>query len=432
MDSYARLLAAIRRPYATERFHHLYGHREGGLAYQITRYSRLVKAHEDVFHDQHSPLYMVSAPGRTEIGGNHTDHNNGCVLAAAINLDTLACVSPSNDMTVRIHSEGYPALTVDLCDLSVMEEEKGTSAALIRGVAKGLKDRGFEIGGFHASVVSDVMGGSGLSSSAAYEVLISRVFEILYNRDKELDATSRAQLSQYAENVYFGKPSGLMDQMACSTGGLVNIDFKAEPKVKPLQFNFGHHGYQLVVVGTGSSHDNLTDEYAAIRSEMQQIAQFFGEKTLRGVRPENVYQQMQTLRQRFGERAILRAMHFFFENERVKQQVNALQQGDLEAFFAAVNASGRSSWTMLQNIYPAGSVNQPLALALAVADALMKGQGAYRVHGGGFAGTTLNFVPEERVDEFVRCMEQVFGTGCCNVLDVRQDGPCMVFTSEEN
>ncbi len=431
MDSYARLLAAIRRPYATERFSRLYGHREGGLAYQITRYSRLVKAHEDIFHDDQAPLYMLSAPGRTEIGGNHTDHNNGCVLAAAVNLDTLACVSKTEGMEVRIHSEGYPELVVDLNELDVAEAEKGTSAALVRGVARGLKERGFSVGGFHAAVVSDVMGGSGLSSSAAYEVLISRIFEALYN-EKEMDATSRAQLSQYAENVYFGKPSGLMDQMACSTGGLVNIDFKGEPKVKPLQYNFSEKGYQLVVVNTRSSHDDLTDEYAAIREEMQQVAAFFGEMTLRSVRPEQVLRNMPDLCRELSERAVLRAMHFFFENERVKQQVNALQQDDLDAFFAAVNASGKSSWTLLQNIYPAGSKRQSLALALAVAETVLKGRGACRVHGGGFAGTTLNMVPQDAVDGFVSTMEQVFGSGCCVVLDVRQDGPEVVFTSEEN
>ncbi|MBQ4639543.1 MAG: galactokinase [Clostridia bacterium] len=431
MDSYARLLAAIRRPYATERFNRLYGHREGSLAFQITRYSRLVKAHEDIFHDNQAPLYMVSAPGRTEIGGNHTDHNNGCVLAAAVNLDTLACVSKTEGMTVRIHSEGYPELVVDLTDMDAKEEEKGTSAALVRGVARGLRDRGFQVGGFHAAVVSSVMGGSGLSSSAAYEVMISRIFEALYN-GKEMDATSRAQLSQYAENEYFGKPSGLMDQMACSTGGLVNIDFKGQPKVKPLQYNFASHGYQLVVVAPGGSHDNLTDEYAAIRTEMQDVASFFGEKTLRGVRPEQLLQNMQAICRRFSERAVLRAMHFFQENERVKQQVHALQLDDLPAFFAAVNASGKSSWTLLQNIYPAGSTSQALALALALSETLLQGKGACRVHGGGFAGTTLNFVPEDMVNAFVSGMEQAFGPGCCVVLDVRQDGPCTVFTSEEN
>ncbi len=431
MDCYARLLAAIRRPYATERFTRLYGHREGGLAFQITRYSRLVKAHEDIFHDNQAPLYMISAPGRTEIGGNHTDHNNGCVLAAAVNLDTLACVAKTEGNEVRIHSEGYPEVVVQLDELDARDEEKGTSAALVRGVARGMKERGMEIGGFHAAMVSSVMGGSGLSSSAAYEVLIAKVFETLYN-ETELDAVSRAQLSQYAENEYFGKPSGLMDQMACSSGGLVNIDFKSEPKVKPLQFNFAEAGYQLVVVNTHSSHDDLTDEYAAIRTEMQQVAAHFGEKVLRFVRPEQVYQQINPLREKLGERAVLRAMHFFFENERVKQQVHALQNGDLQAFFAAVNASGKSSWELLQNIYPGGSKNQPMALALAIAQVLLKGKGACRVHGGGFAGTTLNFVPVEMTESFVQRMEQVFGPGSCVVLDVRNDGPVAVFGSDEN
>ncbi len=431
MDSYARLLAAIRRPYATERFTRLYGHQEGGLAFQITRYSRLAKAHEDIFHDNHAPLFMVSAPGRTEIGGNHTDHNNGCVLAAAVNLDTLACVAKTEGNEVRIHSEGYPEVVVQLDELEAREEEKGTSAALVRGVARGMKEKGMQIGGFHAAMVSSVMGGSGLSSSAAYEVLIAKIFETLYN-EGELDAISRAQLSQYAENEYFGKPSGLMDQMACSNGGLVNIDFKAEPKVKPLQFNFAEAGYQLVVVNTHSSHDDLTDEYASIRTEMLQVAAHFGEKVLRFVRPEQVYQQMNPLRETLGERAVLRAMHFFFENERVKQQVHALENGDLPSFFAAVNASGKSSWELLQNIYPGGSKSQPMALALAVAQVLLNGEGACRVHGGGFAGTTLDFVPAGKTESFVQRMEQVFGPGSCVVLDVRNDGPVNVFSSDEN
>lgn len=431
MDSYARLLAAIRRPCVTERFGRLYGRQEGTLAFQITRYSRLAKAHEDIFHDNQKQLYMISAPGRTEIGGNHTDHNNGCVLAAAVTLDTLACVAKADDNIVCIHSEGYPEVTVDLSDLSVREEEKGTSAALVRGVARGLADRGFRVGGFHAAMVSSVMGGSGLSSSAAYEVLVSKVFETLYN-GQDVDAIARAQLSQYAENVYFGKPSGLMDQMACSCGGLVNIDFKCDPKVKPLQYNFSDAGYQLVVVNTHSSHDDLTDEYAAIRSEMNDVAAFFGEKVLRGVRPEAVFQHMNELREKLNERAVLRAMHFFFENERVNQQVHALQNNDLPAFFTAVNASGKSSWTMLQNIYPAGSRNQPMALALAVAETVLQGEGACRVHGGGFAGTTLNFVPVDKTENFVQRMEHVFGPGSCVVLDVRKDGPCAVFNSEEN
>ena len=431
MDNYARLLAAIRRPCVTERFGRLYGRQEGTLAFQITRYSRLAKAHEDIFHDNQNQLYMISAPGRTEIGGNHTDHNNGCVLAAAVTLDTLACVAKADDNIVRIHSEGYPEVTVDLSDLSVREEEKGTSAALVRGVARGLTDRGFRVGGFHAAMVSSVMGGSGLSSSAAYEVLVSKVFETLYN-GQDVDAIARAQLSQYAENEYFGKPSGLMDQMACSCGGLVNIDFKCDPKVKPLQYNFSDAGYQLVVVNTHSSHDDLTDEYAAIRSEMNDVAAFFGEKVLRGVRPEAVFQHMNELREKLSERAVLRAMHFFFENERVNQQVHALQNNDLPAFFTAVNASGKSSWTMLQNIYPAGSRNQPMALALAVAETILQGEGACRVHGGGFAGTTLNFVPVDKTESFVQRMEHVFGPGSCVVLDVRKDGPCAVFNSEEN
>ncbi|MBQ6804864.1 MAG: galactokinase [Clostridia bacterium] len=310
MDSYAQMLAALKKTNAMERFARLYGHREGELARQLTRYSRLVKAHEDYFHAGAQPLYLVSAPGRTEIIGNHTDHNNGRVLAAAVNLDCVACVSPRADGMVHIHSEGFPVIELSLNDLDKHADEEGTSAALVRGVAFKMQEKGFQIGGFDAAITSDVLGGSGLSSSAAYEVLICAILDTLYN-GFTMDSTLRAQISQFAENEYFGKPSGLMDQMASSTGGMVTIDFKAEPQVQPLSFGFNEAGYSLVVVNTGGSHDNLTPEYAAVRSEMQAVANFFGESVLRKVRPEQFWQNIGALRDKVGERAILRAMHFF-------------------------------------------------------------------------------------------------------------------------
>ena len=429
MDSYAQMLALLKRSPAMERFTHLYGHREGELARQLTRYSRLVKAHEDLFHAESAPLFLISAPGRTEIIGNHTDHNNGRVLAAAVNLDCLACVSPRQDQTVRIHSQGYPAIELSIDDLDKRPEEEGTSAALVRGVARGMKERGFQLGGFDAAVTSDVMGGSGLSSSAAYEVMICAIFDALYN-GFTVGSTPRAQIAQYAENEYFGKPSGLMDQMASSTGGLVTIDFKhADPEVTPLTFSFNDAGYSLVVVNTGGSHDNLTPEYAAVRSEMQDVANFFGEKVLRQVRPEQLWQNMGAVREKLGERPVLRALHFFQENERVKQLVHGIRTNDLRSIFEAVTASGESSWMLLQNVYPAGK-SQPLSLGLAIAAGTLRGKGAWRVHGGGFAGTTLNFVPNEMVDEFVKRMEDVFGEHACFVLDVRPEGAAVVFTTE--
>jgi len=426
MNEYARMLVQLKLSPAMERFQQLYGRRNGEVARQISRYTGLVKAHEEIYHAQNRPLYLISAPGRTEIIGNHTDHNNGRVLAAAVNLDCLCCVSARDDMQVRIHSAGYPEIELSLEDLEIHPEEEGTSAALVRGVARGMADRGYRLGGFDAVVTSDVLGGSGLSSSAAYEVMVCAVLDALYN-GFVVDSTTRAQISQYAENVFFGKPSGLMDQMACSTGGLVAIDFKAEPKVTPLSFDFQEAGYSLIVVNTGGSHDNLTAEYASIRTEMEAVAQALNSSVLRQARPEEMWKRMPELRERLGERAVLRAMHYYFENKRVKDMVQAVRDRDLPGMFENIIASGQSSWMYLQNVYVAGQ-HQPLALALAMAGYMLQGKGAWRVHGGGFAGTTLNFVPNEMVDDFVCQMEAVFGARSCFVLNVRPVGAAVMFS----
>ena len=429
MCNYSDMLAQIKRQPAMERLSKLYGMRSGELARQLSRYTGLIKTHEDSFHTR-APLYLISAPGRTEIIGNHTDHNNGRVLAAAVNLDCLACVSPREDMTVRLRSMGYPDIELSLEDLAKRPEEEGTSAALVRGVAKGMADRGYRLGGFDATVTSDVIGGSGLSSSAAYEVMICAVIDALYN-GFTVDSTERALISQYAENEYFGKPSGLMDQMACSTGGLVTIDFKdaKNPVTEPLFYDFQKAGYSLVVVNTGGSHDNLTAEYAAVRTEMQAVANALGKDVLRQVRPEELWQAIPELRKKTGERPILRAIHFMEENIRVKAMVQAIRDGNLSVMFENIIASGESSWKLLQNLYPAGK-DQPLSLALAMAGSLLKGKGAWRVHGGGFAGTTLNFVPNEEVDSFVSQMEAVFGSHSCFVLNVRPEGAAIVFAPQ--
>ena len=429
MCNYSDMLAKIKRQPSLERLSRLYGLRNGELAKQVSRYTGLVKTHEDSFHTK-APLYMISAPGRTEIIGNHTDHNNGRVLAAAVNLDCLACVSPRDDMTVRIQSAGYPGIELSLDDLSKHPEEEGTSAALVRGVAKAMADRGYRLGGFDAAVTSDVIGGSGLSSSAAYEVMVCAVIDALYN-GFTVDSTVRAQISQYAENEYFGKPSGLMDQMACSTGGLVTINFKdvKNPVVEPLFYDFQQAGYSLVVVNTGGSHDNLTDEYAAVRTEMQAVANALGRDVLRQVRPEELWQAIPELRIKLGERPILRALHFMSENRRVKDMVAGIRNGDLNAMFESIIASGESSWMLLQNLYPAGK-EQPLSLALAMASYQLKGKGAWRVHGGGFAGTTLNFVPNAQVEDFVSKLEAVFGAHACYVLNVRPEGAAVVFAPQ--
>ncbi len=425
MDIYSSAMAKLRSTDMLNTLSRLYGHGDSTLACQIARYSQLVKLHEDVYHAE-SPMKIVSAPGRVEIAGNHTDHNNGRVLAAAVNLDGVAAVTPRGDRLARVQSIGYPALEISLDDLSVHDEEKGTSAALIRGVAAAMQEKGFRIGGFDAVIASDVMSGSGLSSSAAYEVLISAVFDALYN-GFSVDPVVRAEIAQYAENVYFGKPSGLMDQTASSVGGLVAIDFKDAPVIEPLTFSFADAGYSIVVVGTGGSHDSLTDEYAAIRREMEQVAAHFGEKTLRRVHPEQVVEEISALRRECGERAVLRALHYFKENARVKADVCAIKKNDVQKLLSGIIESGESSWMLLQNIFAQGAGGeQPLALALALAKDMLTGKGAWRVHGGGFAGTTLNIVPTGDVPYFVRHMERAFGDHCCITLDVRPVGAAVV------
>lgn len=423
--NYIELSRTLRSPEGIEQLTRLYGRREGVLVHQMARYGALVKLHEDLFRAE--DVVVVSAPGRSEIIGNHTDHNSGRVLAAAINLDTLAVVSPSADNKVRVVSEGYDAIAIDLTDVRPRTQEEGTTAGIIRGVADRMQQLGFKIGGFSAVVTSDVLGGSGLSSSAAFEVMICCILDVLYNGGSAVDPVQRAKISQYAENVHFGKPSGLMDQMASSVGGLIGIDFKAEdPVIEPLQFNFQDAGYALVVIGTGGSHDDLTAEYAAIRDEMQQVAAFFGEDVLRKVRPEQFYQAIPALRRELGDRPLLRAMHYFNENDRVPQAIEALRQERVDDFLALINASGRSSWELLQNMYAAAH-DQPLCLALALAEKQLEGRGAIRLHGGGFAGTTLNFVPNDQVDAFVRALSLVFGEKSCYVLDVRPVGAVRVF-----
>ena len=429
MNRYAQMISELKTPEVMKRLTYLYGQRGGMLVAQSTRYSRLLKRHEELVHYD-GPVYMISAPGRTEIGGNHTDHNRGKVLAAAVNLDTLAAVTPRADGTVNIHSEGYPALSLSLEDLAARDSEKGTTAALVRGVAAGMKNAGLAVGGFDAVMTSTVRSGSGLSSSAAVEVLLCAILDELYNGGAGLDFKRRAQISQYAENVYFGKPSGLMDQMASSAGGLAYIDFKDDdPEVREIGFDFAARGYALVVVNSGGSHDNLTDFYAAIPEEMRAVAAFFGEKDLRRVQPEQFMQSLPQLRERLkgrcGDRAVLRAAHYFAENRRVADEVAALTGDDLNTFFRLVIESGRSSFCYLQNIF-AMPERQELSLALMLAETKLRGDGAWRVHGGGFAGTTLNFVPQKHLDSFVKEMEAVFGAHSCNVLDIRPVGPACI------
>ena len=425
MNRYEQMIRRLQDSTAMDWLQYLYGSRNGTLLQQKARYTAALKKHEELFGTGEE-IRLVSAPGRTEIGGNHTDHNRGKVLAAAVNLDTLAAVSPRSDMTVHLISEGHGACTVDLNDLSPKAEETGKTAALIRGVAARMAEYGKRIGGFDAYVQSTVAAGSGLSSSAAFEVMISAVLDELYN-GFSLDFRDQAKIGQYAENVYFGKPSGLLDQMASAAGGLVAVDFKYDdPEVHRLNYSFDAKGYQLVVVATGGSHEDLTDCYAAIPAEMKQVAEALGGQVLRNVRADEFFQALPDLYGKVPDRALLRAFHFFGENNRVTRQVEALEQDDLMAFLWEIICSGRSSYMYLQNVYPT-PVDQSLSLALAMAENLLTNcNGAWRIHGGGFAGTTLNFVPQNETPEFIRTMESVFGDRCCHVLSIRPQGAAVL------
>lgn len=368
--------------------------------------------------------YVFSAPGRTEISGNHTDHQCGCVLAAAVNLEAVADVWLNGTNNIWIQSQGYPTMKVELDDLSVREEEKNSTAALIRGVAYSFVQRGAKLRGFDAVVNSTVLPGSGLSSSAAFEVLFGTILNELFF-DKKLSAVEIAQIGQYAENVYFGKPCGLMDQMASSVGGLVYMDFEnpREPIIEKIDFDLAKAGYALCIIDSGADHADLTDEYAAIPTEMREVAAFFGKKVLRQIPADTFFSALPELRGKVSDRAILRAIHIYQENSRVLKQAEALKSGNMDAFLQLVKESGRSSWMYLQNISPTGAVeHQKVAVALALCDVLLQGRGAYRVHGGGFAGTVQAFVPLDMLDAFISGMEAVLGIDKCHVLNIRPQG----------
>jgi galactokinase len=371
---------------------------------------------------------LVSGPGRTELGGNHTDHQRGRVLCGSLDLDALACAGANGQDCIRVLSEGYPVVTVDLARLQPVPGEENTSAALIRGVAAGVAQAGYPVAGFDAYVTSSVMVGSGLSSSAAFEILLGNILNHLCCGDS-LDAMTLAQIGQRAENVYFGKPCGLLDQAACSVGGAVAIDFAdpAAPAVERLDFDFGSSGYHLCIVDTGSCHADLTDDYAAIPGEMKSVAACFGKEVLREVDEGAFYASLSSLRGKVGDRAVLRAIHFFQEDRRVTLQADALRRGDMEGFLKLVDQSGQSSFCNLQNVWSGSdSREQAVMLALARGRELLGGRGAIRVHGGGFAGTIQAFVPEEKLEEFRIGMEALLGPGMCHCLRIRPQGGCIV------
>ena len=376
-----------------------------------------------------TPARYFSAPGRTEIGGNHTDHQHGRVLAAAVNLDTVAAVRLNGTDTVRIQSEGYPLCVVDLNRLTPQSNEVNSTPALVRGVAARFAELGCEIKGFDAYVTSTVLPGSGLSSSAAFEVLVGTILNQLFF-DARLDAPRIAMIGQYAENVFFGKPCGLMDQTASAVGSMVTIDFNdpAAPVIEPIDFDFGSCGHALCIIDTRASHADLTDEYAAVTRELKAICAHFGKSVLREVPQADFFRELPALREKCGDRAVLRAIHFYADNDRVPRQVAALKSGDFDTFLDLVSQSGRSSYMYLQNVIPAGrNQHQEVGVALALCQHYLKGQGAFRVHGGGFAGTVQAFVPTEILEDFRSGIDAALGAGACHVLSIRPQGGTEMF-----
>ena len=371
-----------------------------------------------------APQRYFSAPGRTEIGGNHTDHQRGRVLAGAVNLDTVAAVRINDTGKIRIQSKGYPMCEVDLSQLTPVESEINSTPALVRGVAARFKQLGCDVQGFDAYCESTVLPGSGLSSSAAYEVLIGTIINGLFFEGK-VTQPDIAIIGQYAENVFFGKPCGLMDQMASAVGNLVTIDFfdKENPVIEPVDFDFASCGHALCIIDSGADHADLTDEYAAVPGEIKAVAAYMGKEVLTQIDEAEFYAKLPELRKACGDRAVMRCIHFYQENARVPQQVAALREGDFEKFLSLVKQSGYSSYMYLQNVIPAGyKAHQDVAVALALCEHYLAGRGAYRVHGGGFAGTVQAFGPYDILDAFVAGMDAVLGQGACHVLSIRPQG----------
>lgn len=369
-------------------------------------------------------IHVYSAPARTEIGGNHTDHQHGCVLAAAVSMDMIGIVSFNDSGTIRVVSEGFPKLGINVEELASVKEEKGTSAALIRGIAAKFVELGVKVGGFDAYITSDIPCGSGLSSSAAFEVLIAHIINEHFNEGR-FGAAELAKTGQFAENEYFGKKCGLMDQMVCAAGGFVSIDFAEpdEPVINVVKYDFGRAGYSVCITDTKGSHAELSDEYSSVSSEMKHVAQALGCEFLRDADEEEFYGRLPELRELCTDRELLRAAHFFDENKRAAEEAQALSDGDTERFFELANQSGTSSAELLQNLYPCSAPqSQPLTLAIMLSKRFLGGSGAVRVHGGGFAGTVQAFVPTYLAEDYAKEMERIFGAGSCYVLTVRPVG----------
>lgn len=392
------------------------------LDYQKNRYVEAIRKFEKLYGP--GEVRIFSAPGRSEVGGNHTDHQHGTVLAASINLDSIGIVRATNDNVIRLVSDEYLEIVISLEDIMLKQREKETTTALIKGVVAGFLNRQYKVGGFSAYVTSDVLIGAGLSSSAAFETLIGTILSGLYN-NMSVSAIDIAIIGQYAENIYFGKPCGLMDQMACSVGNLVYIDFEnpSKPVVEKVEFDMEQYGYSLCITDTKGSHADLTDEYAAVPKEMKLVAKHFEQDVLRGITTKDILKDIAVLRSKFGDRSILRALHFVNENERVGKEVSALKNGNFEQFLHYVKESGDSSYKYLQNVYANSDVScQNVSIALATSDVTLGENGVSRVHGGGFAGTIQAFVKNSHVVEYKRNMDLVFGEGACNDLKIRKYG----------
>ena len=397
----------------------LYG--ESKIAAQ--RYLNACESFEKLYENS-DDIYVFSAPGRTEIGGNHTDHQHGCVLAGSVNLDVLAIVSLNDDNKIRIKSKGYDMDTVDIRDFEINPKEKGYAISLIKGVCKKFTELGYNIKGFNAYTTSNVLKGSGLSSSAAFEVLIGTILNGLFAKN-QVSSIEIAKIGQYAEREYFGKPCGLLDQMASSLGGFTYADFNdpVNPEIQSINLDINSYGYTLCVVDTGGNHANLTQDYADITLECKSISNALGVEFLRDTDPQKFYDDIKNLRKNCGDRAVLRALHFFNEQQRVSDQKSALEKGDFETFLKLVNESGQSSYDYLQNLYSTSAVNeQGLSLGIALTKQFLNGKGACRVHGGGFAGTIQCYIPTDMLEEYKTMIENVFEKGSCNILSVRSVG----------
>ena len=397
----------------------LYGKQTDYSNYEL-RLRTLCTEHEELFGTE--PAALFSAAGRTELGGNHTDHNLGCVLASAINLDTVAAVRAVKDNSITFVSHGFPPVKIDISDLKPLKSEQGTTAALIRGIAASVKRRGGKTGGFSANAASSVLTGSGLSSSASVEVLIGTVFNVLFNGGR-FSTTEIAQMGQEAENTYFGKPCGLMDQLACANGGIIGINFgnPSIPEITPVDSDFAAYGHELVIVNTGGSHADLTEDYASVPAEMKSVARFFGKQFLGQVSPDMFYENIAAVRKKLGnDRAVLRAAHFFEENCRVRSMLGALKAGNFSLYLDIVRECGKSSAEYLQNLFsPSAPETQGLSVALAASEHLLGRNGACRLQGGGFAGTVQAYVPVDFVEKYISGMDAVFGVGSCTAVEVR-------------